>query len=275
MTHEFDIVAVFRDNAIGAFTFDFGRYLIATLLMALIIWGVRKTLWGVRRKIQQRQATAADIRREFIASFQTCIVYFSVTFIMIWGLSVGVFQKIEGSFGWPIDLAILAAYIIVFDAYFYWAHRAMHTRALFKIFHRHHHRSVTPTPFAAYSFAVPEAMVMAAFVPLWQLFVATPGWVLFTFLNFQIIRNVMGHSGHELFPRWWLSSPLTRWINTTTHHDLHHAGSFNHNFGLYFTYWDRLMGTENPDYAATFDRVTARQDNALAMPDMPSAASPS
>ncbi|MEY4269048.1 MAG: hypothetical protein RLZZ58_264, partial [Pseudomonadota bacterium] len=119
------------------------------------------------------------------------------------------------------------------------------------------HRSTTPTPWAAYSFAIPEAMVMAAFVPLWQLFVATPFWVLFTFLNWQIIRNVMGHAGHELFPRWWLASPLTRWINTTTHHDLHHGGGFNHNYGLYFTWWDKMMGTEHPHYAQRFAEVVA------------------
>ena len=39
---------------------------------------------------------------------------------------------------------------------------------------------------------------------------------------------------------------------------MHHAGGFNHNFGFYFTYWDKLMGTEHPDYVATYDRVTAR-----------------
>jgi hypothetical protein len=33
---------------------------------------------------------------------------------------------------------------------------------------------------------------------------------------------------------------------TTTHHDLHHNGSFNHNYGLYFTWRDRIMGTEHP-----------------------------
>lgn len=34
-----------------------------------------------------------------------------------------------------------------------------------------------------------------------------------------------------------------------THHDMHHANG-NSNFGLYFTWWDRLMGTEHQDYVA-------------------------
>jgi sterol desaturase/sphingolipid hydroxylase (fatty acid hydroxylase superfamily) len=73
---------------------------------------------------------------------------------------------------------------------------------------------------------------------------------MFAWMGVQILRNAMGHAGVELMPRWWLSSRLTRWISTTTHHNLHHAGSFNHNYGFYFTWWDRLMGTEHPDYAS-------------------------
>ena len=49
----------------------------------------------------------------------------------------------------------------------------------------------------------------------------------------------------------------TGWWNTTTHHDLHHS-SGNTNFGLYFTWWDRWMGTEHPRYREEFRKVTAR-----------------
>jgi Delta7-sterol 5-desaturase len=135
----------------------------------------------------------------------------------------------------------------------------MHHPKLFKHFHRFHHRSITPTPFAAYAFAVPEAFVMALFMPFWLLFVPTSVWVIVAFLNIMIIRNAMGHAGFELQPRWWLSTPMTRWINTTTHHDLHHAGSFSHNYGLYFTWWDKMMGTEHPHYHETFENVVARK----------------
>jgi sterol desaturase/sphingolipid hydroxylase (fatty acid hydroxylase superfamily) len=45
--------------------------------------------------------------------------------------------------------------------------------------------------------------------------------------------------------------PLFDWLTTTTHHDLHHAQA-GWNYGLYFTWWDRLMGTEHPEYHARF-----------------------
>ncbi len=51
---------------------------------------------------------------------------------------------------------------------------------------------------------------------------------------------------------------LNDWLTTTTHHDLHHADR-RWNFGLYFTFWDRLMGTEHPDYHARFAAATTGQ----------------
>jgi Delta7-sterol 5-desaturase len=240
------------------FTFDFGRYLIAASITFAAVWLLRRTVIKAR-KIQAREATASDMRREFFQSFQSALVYVVGACFLIWGKQHGIFYDFVGeSLGLWTDLAMLAAIIIAHDAYFYWAHRTMHHPRLFKYFHRAHHRSITPTPWAAYSFAMPEALVMFLFVPIWLLFVPTPGWVMFTWLNFQIIRNAMGHAGFEFFPRWWLSRPLTRWINTTVHHDLHHNGGFNTNYGLYFTWWDQWMGTEHPKYQEMFAEVVNR-----------------
>ncbi len=240
------------------FAFDFGRYVIAASVTVSVVWLLRRTA-ARTRKIQSREATAADMRREFLQSLQSAMVYVVGACFLIWGRDVGLLYSVFGNgFGLGIDMLILAAIVIAHDAYFYWAHRFMHHPRLFRHFHRAHHRSITPTPWAAYSFAIPEAAVMFLFVPIWQFLVPTPGWVMFTWINFQIIRNAMGHAGFEFFPRWWLSSPLTRWINTTVHHDLHHHGGFNTNYGLYFTWWDKWMGTEHPKYRAKFAEVTGR-----------------
>jgi sterol desaturase/sphingolipid hydroxylase (fatty acid hydroxylase superfamily) len=266
MLEAFPPLAILADKAPIFFAFDFGRYLIAASLTALVVWGLRRTRIA-SRKIQAREATFADKRREVFQSLQSALVYVFASGFIVWGVDTGVLHRFQGSYGMASDLALIAAMIIAHDAYFYWAHRTMHHPRLFKYFHSAHHRSITPTPWAAYSFAVPEAMVMVLFVPLWLYFVATPGWVMFVWLNFQIIRNAMGHAGFEFFPRWWLASPLTRWVNTTTHHDLHHNGSFTHNYGLYFTWWDKWMGTEHPKYAARFAEVVGRGDAVAAQPN--------
>lgn len=240
------------------FAFDFGRYLIAASTTFALVALLRLTFLKTR-KIQAREATFADMRREFLQSMQSVFVYVVGACFLIWGHRTGLFYNpLAGSLGIWTDLALLAGIIVAHDAYFYWAHRTMHHPRLFKTFHRAHHRSVTPTPWAAYSFAMPEAAVMFLFVPIWQFFVPTPGWVLFTWLNFQIVRNAVGHSGFEFFPRWWLSTPLTSWFNVNVHHDMHHRGGFNHHYGLYFRWWDQWMGTEHPDYRKNFDEVVDR-----------------
>ena len=227
---------------------DVGRYVIAAGGMVLIL----KLFWDAglgRRKIQARFASGSDVRREILASLRTGVL-FSLTGVgIVLGAMHGVFTVYTdfetAGVGW---LTIsLVAIIVAHDAYFYWTHRLMHHPRLYRYFHRTHHRSVTPTPFAAYAFDVPEALLMALFTPLWLLMIPMHVLGLFLFMAFMIVRNVMGHAGVELMPRALADSRWFGWINATTHHDLHHS-SFHYNYGLYFTWWDRLMGTEHPAY---------------------------
>ncbi len=256
MDHATTWIGIAQERAVQIFTLDFGRYLIAASLVSALVWVLRRTAWA-SRKIQTREAGWSDFWRELLAAIRTVLVYVGVTVCIIWGFRHGVYTEYQGQTGLGIQLAYLAAILLAHDTYFYWAHRAMHHPKLFKRFHRFHHRTVTPTAWAAYSFAIPEAVVMAAFMPIWLFLVPTPDGTVFAFLAIMILCNATGHAGLEFHTRSWASHPALKWISTTTHHDLHHAGSFNHNFGFYFTWWDKIMGTEHPDYVATYDRVTA------------------
>lgn len=229
---------------------DIVRYLVAALGMTLIL----RLFWRAglaRRKIQTREAKPDDVRREISTSLRTSLVFALNGTLVYFCATNGIFTVYGsvGSSGIPYLLISTVAMILAHDTYFYWTHRAMHHPKLFRWFHRTHHRSVTPTPFAAYAFDLPEAIVQALITPLWLLFVPMHVVGLFAFVTFMIIRNVMGHSGVELFPRALADSRWFGWINANTHHDLHHS-SFRYNYGLYFTWWDRLMGTEHPEYRA-------------------------
>lgn len=241
---------------VGTFTFDLGRYLFAAGLMAAIVWLLMHSDWR-SRKIQARRAKASDYRREILLSLRTVMVFALVGIATYFGYANNYIPHGDEAASAPIIAAFVAAMVIAHDAYFYWLHRLMHHPRLFRRFHRSHHKSVTPTPWAAYAFDIPEAFIMAAFMPLWLTAVPTPKVAIFIFLAVMIVRNVMGHAGLELHARGWASHPLCKWISTTTHHDLHHAGGFNYNYGFYFTFWDKLMRTEHPDYVRVFDEVTA------------------
>ena len=252
--HWSDLIAA---HFINVFTFDLGRYLIAAGTLTLILWLARN--WSEQRRIQSRRSDRSDHIREIGSSFRTVFIFALTGLSTLVMIENGIVQIDRGAYALGPFLAQLAAMILAHDAYFYWMHRSLHHRRLFRIAHLHHHRSRTPTPWAAYSFSALEGVAESAFVPLYLflaslLGVATIDFAIFLFLAWMIARNVMGHAGIELHPAGWVDSKWTDWLTTTTHHDLHHSEG-NHNFGLYFTWWDRWMGTEHPQYKERFRSV--------------------
>ncbi len=237
--------------------FDLTRYLVAAGLLTVLLFVFKR--WANNRRIQTKFAKRGDYTREFFSSLRTVFVFAVTTISTLVLREYGIIElKLEGASVALIAIQF-AVIVVAHDAYFYWMHRTLHHKRLFLATHAHHHKSRTPTPWTAYSFATWEAVFEAAFVPLFLLAtslmgVAYAGWAMFFFLWHMIFRNVMAHAGVELFPAGWVDSKWTDWISTTTHHDLHHQAG-NSNFGFYFTWWDRMMGTENPRYKEEFRRV--------------------
>ena len=258
MPHILSLSDAFLQVLPNVFAFDGGRYVVGVTLMVAVLWIAHRI--GLRsRIIQDRRASRADYGREILTSVRSVAIYALVATPALWlqsnGWAAGDYPGHASALAVALDVVVL---LVAHDAYFYWTHRAMHDPRLFKRWHRTHHRSVTPTPFAAYAFDWREAIVQAAFVSIWICLVPTPEIAMFIFLGIMIVRNVMGHSGTELHPRGMADHPIFGLLTTTVHHDLHHSGGFQYNYGLYFTWWDRLMGTEHPRYREVFREVTAR-----------------
>ena len=120
-----------------------------------------------------------------------------------------------------------------------------------------HHKSVNPSPWAAYAFHPAEAVLEAGIFPLILFLIPAHPVALFSFVTLMLWFNVYGHLGYELFPAKLYRHPLGRWLNSSVYHNLHHE-RFTGNYGLYFTFWDRWMGTLRPDSAAKVGEVQAR-----------------
>jgi sterol desaturase/sphingolipid hydroxylase (fatty acid hydroxylase superfamily) len=220
-----------------------------------------------QRKIREDSPAAGQLLVEFVVSLRSIALFATVALAQSLMSRVGFYPLTHVALQWGSlwFWPSLVLMIVGHDAYYYWTHRAMHDPRLFKAIHSRHHRSHNPSPFTAYSFDVSEAAVMASFVILWPFLVPTPWEVVSLFILHQIVRNTFAHCGYELMPMTANGRPLIDWLTTTTHHDLHHAQSAS-NFGLYFTWWDRWMGTENPDYRAAFARAASRRTAAAHVP---------
>jgi Delta7-sterol 5-desaturase len=232
---------------------DFFRYFLVAALVYLLVWRVFfKQLAG--RRILPNDPKPGQMLREFKHSMVT-VAIFAASGLFIFIMQKLGLTKIYGNiaeFGWTWWCASLALIIVLHDAWFYWTHRLLHRPWWFAKFHSVHHQSVHPTPWAAYSFHPVEALIQATFFVLTVHIVPMHQTALFIFLTWMILRNVVGHCAYELMPwRACTTGPL-RWLLTNSHHHFHHAMGKG-NFALYFSWWDRWMGTEDVRYIASGD----------------------
>jgi Delta7-sterol 5-desaturase len=243
---------------VGIATETLLRYgLVAGIAWVLGYW-VFKKRWS-QRKIIQRDPSAADLRRELSWSLLTGLIYGLVgtgTLLLCragWGQFYTKFSNHSMAWFW-CSIPII---IVIHDTYFYWTHRLMHHRRLFRWFHRVHHQSTNPSPWAAYAFSPLEALVQAGIFPIVVFIMPTHPLAFMLFMIWQIGFNVAGHTGFEYHPRWFMDTWLGKAFNTPTHHVQHHE-RLRGNYGLYFNVWDRLMGTNDEDYERRFREVTSR-----------------
>ncbi|MBN8837042.1 MAG: sterol desaturase family protein [Sphingobacteriia bacterium] len=211
------------------------------------------------KKIQLRFPNSKDYRREIFYSVITMII-FALVPAFILGTPVRqytFFYKDIHQYGMLWFWAAFPLMFLVHDTYFYWTHRLMHHPALFKTFHLLHHKSTNPSPWAAYAFYPTEAVVEAGIFIVFVFIMPITFWHLFFFFLFMIVYNVYGHLGWEIYPKGFNKHWLGRWINTSVNHNQHHQ-HFKGNYGLYFLWWDRWMGTLRNDYDLKFEEVKNR-----------------
>ncbi len=246
------------EAAPSIFMSDLVRYVVGAGGVFLIVNALlSRALAG--RRIRDHRPGFDQVRRELIASLRTVLIFSGVGFLIWTSLTLGISQVYEdpAEKGWLWFWVSTAILIIGHDAWFYWTHRVMHHPKLFRRFHSLHHRSNNPTPFTSYAFDWREAVINGLYLLLIGLILPVSFLAAFIFTAHMMIRNAIGHCGYELFPRTASGRPLFDWMTTVTHHDLHHAEA-GWNYGFYFTFWDRLMGTEHPDYHDRFAAAVRR-----------------
>lgn len=246
---------------------DFLRYMLVAVPVFILLY-----LWKGQPLVGRRIFTDdRQTRRQFAVEFgrsMLTVLVFSIVGALVGMATAHGYTRIYlnlADYGTAYAVFSFAAAVVLHDAYFYWTHRLMHWRPLFRMFHLAHHRSVQPSPLAAYSFALPEILIEAAVFPIVLVLVPMHPLAIFAWMIFMIVKNVIGHAGFELYPRGFAASAFTGWNTTVTHHELHHR-HLRGNYGLYFTWWDRWMKTERPEYLATFAEVTTRSRRVRSVP---------
>ncbi len=239
-------------------TMIFLRYAIPASLVFWLVYKWKRKEWFAW-KIQQRFPKASQIRQELRYSLLTSLLFggmaLGVFFLRKMGYGQLYFDVSEHGWGyWFLSLALLIA---AHDTYFYWMHRLMHHPKLYRRFHLVHHQSTNPTPYTSFSFHPLESVLEFAIIPLLTLLMPVHAAAFFLFTLWSIVFNVLGHTGYEISPSGFTRHPFFKWLNTPTHHNMHHHQA-RFNYSLYFNFWDRVMHTNHPDYDAFFETVVER-----------------
>lgn len=141
----------------------------------------------------------------------------------------------------PVSFVLMS---VVHDFYFYITHRALHIPWLYRRYHSTHHKSLEPSPWASFSFHPAEGLLQAAALPLMVVLLPVHPTVLLAYLTMMTASAIINHLGYEVLPRNSMGLWLGRWLVTGTHHAEHHK-YFRTNYGLFFTFWDRVLKTED------------------------------
>ncbi len=234
------------------------RYILfaGPLFLVFYVWK-KKDLF--KFKIQQKFPENKHIIREIGYSLLSLSIFSLVATLVFIARKHG-YTKMYINFG---DHSIgyfffsVIAFILIHDTYFYWTHRAMHWKRIYRYVHKVHHMSTDPTPWAAFAFHPLEAIVEVGILPLMVFLIPIHPLAILCWVLYQSGMNVLGHLGFELFPSGFVGGTITKWHNTSTHHNMHHK-NVNCNYGLYYNFWDRILGTNHAHYEDEFEKVKTR-----------------
>eukprot|EP00182_Erythrolobus_australicus_P006982 CAMPEP_0185839752 /NCGR_PEP_ID=MMETSP1353-20130828/15097_1 /TAXON_ID=1077150 /ORGANISM="Erythrolobus australicus, Strain CCMP3124" /LENGTH=313 /DNA_ID=CAMNT_0028538967 /DNA_START=42 /DNA_END=983 /DNA_ORIENTATION=+ len=138
-----------------------------------------------------------------------------------------------------IALQVLVCFVIE-DFLFYWGHRALHTRLLYRLVHHVHHEFSAPLGLAA-EYAHPvEVIFLGMATVVGPLLVNAHIITTWVYLFLRCLQTVECHSGYD-FPwslnRWF---PLYGGADFHDHHHKHYSG----NYASIFTWTDAVHGTD-------------------------------
>ncbi len=243
------------ETLIKTFWFFFYPLLVCSVLAFMgLLYYFRKNL--NKYKIQPTYPKMKKILGDFYTSLFTAyfLIPSGVFVAFCIYFHVGLVYQDPLAKGLPYFFLSLVLLIIVHDTYYYWLHRLMHTSFFYKRFHVDHHRTTNPTLVTFYAIHWVEAILISFSMPIAIFLFPVSILALKLLLPIHTLQSMLNHCGYEWLPnnRW------TRWYNSTLVHNLHHQKS-RVNYGYYFTFWDKVMGTFDKNFDREYELLRGRQ----------------
>ncbi|MED6111097.1 Methylsterol monooxygenase 2-2, variant 2 [Stylosanthes scabra] len=133
--------------------------------------------------------------------------------------------------------------VAILDFVFYWGHRILHTKWLYKHVHSVHHEYATPFGLTS-EYAHPAEILFLGFATIIGPAVTGPHLVtLWLWMTLRVLETVEAHCGYH-FP--WSPSNFFPLYGGSDFHDYHHRLLYTKsgNYSSTFTYMDWIFGTD-------------------------------
>lgn len=220
-----------------------GWYLLICGGLYLLLHRSRYATGAQRWKTQPRPPRRDQVRGELVDGVLSMSMVMGVVALSFWCAYRGA-NQLYASPGdyplWYIPVSIFGVFVVM--EVFEWAfHRACHRIPLLWKVHKQHHRYANPTPFGVMA-DQPFDMLIKASPILWIPFLF-PIWDVALIGTFATMNFLYGTYLHAGFDPPWMPSPHSRFLVSAWHHNEHHAGSLEHNYGFFTGFMDILFGT--------------------------------
>jgi lathosterol oxidase len=132
--------------------------------------------------------------------------------------------------------------ILLMDFFMFCFHFLAHKLTWFRPIHELHHTHIETN---VYSLFVLNPIETLGFGTIWLIVISILefnciGIIIYLILNLSY--GILGHLNKDIYPEFWNTNVATKWISTTKFHSDHHKNE-SHNFGFYFTIWDKVFKT--------------------------------
>lgn len=134
----------------------------------------------------------------------------------------------------------IPVFLVIEDFYFYWVHRFLHWKKIYKYIHKVHHEHAAPFGIAAEYAHPAETLLLGLGTLLGPMFFCRHLFTLWAYLGVRLWETIEDHSGYDfplnptnLFPFW----------GGAVHHDYHHK-TFVGPYSSIFTWCDWIFGTD-------------------------------
>lgn len=235
-----------------------GIFLGATALGIVCVFDALNSKWKTTKspyRIDKSNDGHAS-KREIVLSFISFIIMIGVGFLTGVMANTGYSQIYYDYHEWGLIYLVCSALLalLVHDIYFYFTHRLLHHKSMFRLVHNWHHRSHKPTAWSTFSFHPLEGAIQMGVFPLIAIILPIHIYALAFVAVFLLFMSVYGHCGFELRPN---KHKIFQVFNTSIHHYQHHT-FVHYNYGIYLNLWDKLFSTNHPTYLAEVKAMDAQ-----------------